>query len=82
MLTRWKPNSSESFHLLICFSAAASAQSHDILFTPGPSREALYWVHLTWAVETDPAWPWTEQYQSLAEFADDWAKDNPDADAG
>jgi hypothetical protein len=51
----------------------------DVLFTPTGDLTPVYWVHLTWAAETDPAWPWTEQYQTLAEFADDWAKDNPDS---
>jgi hypothetical protein len=57
----------------------------DVLFTPAEGITPVYWVHLTWAVETDPAWPWTKQYTSLVEFIDDWAKENPgtdDEDAG
>ncbi len=31
--------------------------------------DVVAWVHLTWAVETDPTWPWTELYPSFAEWA-------------
>lgn len=51
----------------------------DVLFRPDLDSGAVFWVHLTWSVETDPRWPSTESYASLDDFARQWVEDQ---DAG
>jgi hypothetical protein len=50
----------------------------DVLFAPASGHAPVYCVHLTWSVETDPAWPWTNEYRDQAEFAKRWPRENAD----
>jgi hypothetical protein len=42
----------------------------DILFLVDDEAYPLAVVHLTWARETDPRWPYAERYSSIQEFLD------------
>jgi hypothetical protein len=46
---------------------ARSGACDDVLFA---GDEEVYVVHLTWRQETDPRWPTTTRYRSLAQFAE------------
>jgi hypothetical protein len=55
---------------------ARSESSDDVLFASVGGDAPFFLVHLTWNVETDPNWPHTVAYGSIAEFAEAWAADN------
>jgi hypothetical protein len=42
--------------------------SNEFLFLTDHPTMPLALVHLTWQVETDPVWPWTRAFASLAEW--------------
>lgn len=50
----------------------------DVLFASADGRGPIFWVHLTWAVETNPQWPWTETYRDLDDFAERWQREELD----
>src|SRR5687767_5876703 len=55
----------------------------DILFRPIGGDAPIFWVHLTWSVESEPKWPWTETYQSVADFLERWPREEEgDSNAG
>lgn len=47
----------------------------DVLFVPIVPGASVYRVHLTWSVETDPRWPWTEVYDSVDDFCERWPRE-------
>ena len=77
--------------LLISFEVKTFKRSHDgmiettccfdLLAEGGP----VFLVHLTWSVESDPKWPWTEVYERLDDFLKRWPREelqgDPDEDA-
>ncbi len=48
---------------------ARRASRDDVLVRAGRAPRSLYLVHLTWREETDPAWPATRPFRTLADFA-------------
>ena len=57
----------------------------DVLFTSPTGEGEVFWVHLTWSVETDPMWPATEVYRDMGDFLERWpreALDDPAEGAG
>jgi hypothetical protein len=50
----------------------------DVLVCPRTAAGPVYWVHLTWQVETDPTWPWTETYSDAADFVTRWHEEEGD----
>ena len=58
---------------LIAF--ARRLRRDDVLFRLPSGDGPVFWVHLTWAVETDPQWPWTETYQDMADFLERWPRE-------
>ena len=49
-----------------------------MLFQTADDRGPVFWVHLTWRVETDPSWPSTERYESMDEFLERWPREELD----
>ena len=47
----------------------------DVVFAPLDVVGPVHVVHLTWAVESDPAWPWTVSFVDVGEFERAWAAD-------
>jgi hypothetical protein len=47
----------------------------DVLFRSPDGTGPVFCVHLTWAVETDPTWPWTETYTDIADFLERWPRE-------
>ena len=57
----------------------------DVLFVPRDGDKRVFWVHLTWSIESDPQWPWTEGYSDQNAFAARWPEgetDGSDEEAG
>jgi len=57
----------------------------DVLFVPREEGGDVFCVHLTWAIEKDPAWPWTESYRDQSDFAARWPQgelDDANEEAG
>ncbi|MFN2567742.1 MAG: hypothetical protein ABR499_22335 [Gemmatimonadaceae bacterium] len=50
----------------------------DVLVRRAAGGATVYAVHLTWNVETDPAWPFTIAYASVDEFCERSALEEPD----
>ncbi len=50
-------------------SVSTNATPDEFLFLTDHPEMPLAFVHLTWAVETDPVWPWTKGFASIAEWA-------------
>jgi hypothetical protein len=48
----------------------------DVLFRS--SDGGTFCVHLTWSVENDPKWPWTEAYRDLVDFLHRWPREELD----
>ena len=42
----------------------------------------FYVVHLTWSVETDPAWPWTDAYDDMDDFLERRPREEMEDDWG
>jgi len=49
----------------------------DVLFRSPSEGGPVFWVHLTWSVESDPKWPWTVVYESLGDFLERWPREEP-----
>src|SRR5262245_60432115 len=54
---------------------ARRADRDDVLFEPVGVGASVYWVHLTWSVENNPEWPWTEVYDGIDDFCDRWPRE-------
>ena len=55
--------------------AAARHAGHDeVLFISREGGGEVFCVHLTWAIEKDPEWPWTESYRDQSDFAVRWPR--------
>ncbi|WP_287970274.1 hypothetical protein [Microcystis sp. LE19-195.1E] len=52
----------------------------DVLFRSREESGPVFWVHLTWCVESDPKWPWSEVYESLEDFLDRWPLEELEGD--
>ena len=48
----------------------------DVLFRSDSASGPVFWVHLTWTVETDAKWPSTESYASVDDFVTQWVEDH------
>ena len=46
----------------------------DVLFRSAPEGGAVFWVHLSWSVESDPKWPSTDAYTNLDDFLERWPR--------
>lgn len=44
----------------------------EVLIRTVDTIPTLYVVHLTWRVESDPAWPGARAFSNLSEFAEEW----------
>jgi len=42
--------------------------SDDVLYRSESDTDAVFLIHLTWSVETDPEWPATTRYADMAVF--------------
>lgn len=65
-------------HVLSGVPVAAVARRgdrDDVLFVTRQSPSQLALVHLTWSMETDPAFPHTTLYQTWQEFLEDCRRD-------
>jgi len=71
--------SSHALHGRRLRAIARRKNRKDVLFRSDGDSGAVYWVHLTWSVEADPRWPYTESYASVDDFARRWVEDQ---DAG
>lgn len=58
--------------------ALARYRRDDILFRSQDDQGPVFCVHLTWSVETDPAWPWTESYKDMGDFLERWPREQLD----
>lgn len=54
----------------------------DVLFRSRSQGGPVFWVHLTWAIENDPPWPWTETYRDLEDFLERWPREELKDDEG
>ena len=71
-LLRELPASHELKGLALEAVARRSGQD-DVLFRSDTG--GVFCVHLTWSVESDPEWPWTESYRDLDDFVERWTSD-------
>lgn len=65
----------------VCVNAVARRQDKDdVLFAlqDGTGRVAV--VHLTWQVETDPAWPTVSMFQTIASWLETMERDHAEFD--
>ena len=66
--------------------AVARREDRDDVLFLSEERGPVFWVHLTWSMESDPKWPWTETYRNLDDFLERWPReelgDVPDEGAG
>lgn len=62
--------------VLVAF--ARRLRCDEVLFRSPTGEGPVFWVHLTWAVETDPKWPWTETYENMADFLERWPREELD----
>jgi hypothetical protein len=51
---------------------------NEFLFLTDDPKTPFAFVHLTWTVETDPRWPWTEGFVSILELTT-WMKECHDS---
>src|SRR4051794_17144677 len=51
----------------------------DILFRSESDRRPVFWVHLTWTIESDAQWPSTEMYSTIEDFLVRWPAEELDA---
>ncbi len=49
-------------------------------FQSADGDDAVFCVHLTWSVERDPTWPWTERYENIHEFCQRWPRQQVEGD--
>jgi hypothetical protein len=56
---------------------AKRADRDDVLFR-SIGEEAVYCVHLTWTMERDASWPWTEEFKDAADFLERWRREELD----
>ena len=54
----------------------------DVLFRSLEEADLIFYVHLTWSVESDPDWPWTVVYQSWDDFLKRWPHEKLQDDLG
>lgn len=52
---------------------ARAEGTDDVLFCSLDGQGPVFLVHLTWQKETDPRWPSTRKYQSMAEFLKEYS---------
>ena len=52
----------------------------DVLFRSLSDDGPVFCVHLTWSVETDPKWPWTETYDGYDDFLERCSREEPEDD--
>ena len=48
----------------------------DVLFRQVPDDGPRFWVHLTWNVESDPAWPHTVVCHGEEAFLERWVEEH------
>ena len=63
-------------------AVASSRDDDDVLFRPMSGGGPFYVVHLTWSVETDPAWPWTDAYDDMDDFLERRPREEMEDDWG
>jgi len=66
-----------SSHKLFGIQTQAIARMLDrdnILFSTNDLSKPYVVVHLTWNVETDPAWPWFIGFTDLQDFESNWRR--------
>jgi hypothetical protein len=62
--------------------AVARREGRDDVLFKSIDDATIFCVHLTWSVETDAKWPWTETYRDHDDFLERWPREELEEGAG